>query len=356
METCSNPGCDQPGTSKCSACKTTLYCGTNCQTTDWPRHKEECPGHLLKVGMAHLEKAKGFERERNFPQILRYSNLAATKLKQLKDLPVELIDEAMRLKFNALNFMDRNREALECAKDWYCLYLKNHTHPQAMRAGFALIKSCINNKEYAEALLYASTNWETITLSRDSHIPENRVQRFTAQGARLLAEALLHSAQSGGMPAEEKQNAGQEAITLTRRALDIHTQLYGAESEEAALDLGLLAQVLDYFNDVDDDEIPRLYEQVIAIYTRVQGSLSSNVAIGENSLGSAYFNRSRRACAANDLDREMANLELALPHYIESSRIHRVNNHVDKADRVAECVELIEQQMRYVAITKAEVN
>ena len=121
LETCACPGCDQPGTNQCSACKTTPYCGPICQTADWAHHKEECPGHLRKVGLTNLEKAKGFRRERNWPQTLRHAELAATKLKQMKDRPVELIeliDEALRLKYNALSFMGRHREALDCAKDW----------------------------------------------------------------------------------------------------------------------------------------------------------------------------------------------------------------------------------------------
>ena len=59
-KTCSNPGCNQPGTSACSACKTTNYCGPICQTADWAHHKEECPGHLRKVGKAYLTKATAF--------------------------------------------------------------------------------------------------------------------------------------------------------------------------------------------------------------------------------------------------------------------------------------------------------
>ena len=117
MATCSNPGCDQPGTNKCSACKATPYCGPICQTADWTRHKEECPGHLRKVGMANLEKAQGFYREHNWPQTLHYSDLAVTKLKQIKDRPIELISEALRCKFIALNMMGRHSEAVECAKE-----------------------------------------------------------------------------------------------------------------------------------------------------------------------------------------------------------------------------------------------
>ena len=161
METCANPGCDQPGTNKCSACKTTPYCGPICQTANWAHHKEECPGHLRKIGMAHLEKAEGFYLEHNCPQTIRHADLAATKLKQMKDRPVEDIDEALRCKYNALAFMGRYREALECAKEWYCLWPTKHTHPPAITASFSLIESCMFNKEYFDAALYARTLWET---------------------------------------------------------------------------------------------------------------------------------------------------------------------------------------------------
>ena len=136
MVTCANPGCDQPGTNQCSACKTTPYCGPICQTADWAHHKEECPGHLLKVGMANFEKAQGFHLEQNWPQTLRHADLAATKLKKLKDRPVEDIDEALGMKYDALNFMGRHSEALECAKEWYCLWPTKHTHPPAINASF----------------------------------------------------------------------------------------------------------------------------------------------------------------------------------------------------------------------------
>ena len=102
MSNCSNLGCDQPGNHLCSACKTTPYCGPICQTAHWIHHREECPGHLRKVGMAYLEKAKGFDQARNWPQTLHHANLSATKLKQLKDRPVEDIDKALNLKYHAL--------------------------------------------------------------------------------------------------------------------------------------------------------------------------------------------------------------------------------------------------------------
>ena len=109
---CSNPRCDQPGTNSCTACKTTVYCCIICQTADWPYHQQECQGHLRKVGIANLEKAKGFESEQNWVQSLRYADLAATKLKQLKDPcleTVQFIDHALIYKFNALQRLDRHR-------------------------------------------------------------------------------------------------------------------------------------------------------------------------------------------------------------------------------------------------------
>ena len=162
METCSNPGCDQPGTNKCSACKTTPYCGPICQTAHWAVHKESCVGHLRKMGMAHLDKARGFNEGKNWPQLLRYSDLALTKLMQMNDRPLEDISRALDYKCIALGFMGRHREHLECAKEWYCLWNTKPTDAGAISAAFALIQSCIQNQQYADAVLYASTLWEII--------------------------------------------------------------------------------------------------------------------------------------------------------------------------------------------------
>ena len=91
--------------------------------------------------------------------------------------------------------------------------------------------------------------------------------------------------------------------------------------------------MLDYFIDVDDDEVLRLQEQALAIYRRVQDNPSHNVAVREENLGGAYDNRANRALAANDLDRHMSNLELGLPHLREALRIYRANNHLDNLIR-----------------------
>ena len=263
MATCSNPGCDQPGTKQCSACKTTPYCGPICQTADWVHHKEECPGHLRKMGMAHLEKATGFHREQNWMQTLRYADLALTKLKQMKDRRLEtvkIIDIAFACKFDALQRMDRQNEALECAKERYTLWAMNHMrNPRMFDAAFSLIQSCLHNNEYEDAALYAHTAHEMIVNDADGIIPSDQRESLLAEGAHWLARATMKLAEAGGIPSEEKQKAGEKAIAHARKALEIHTQLQGIESTYVANDMTVLAGALKYF-DVDDDEILRLYE------------------------------------------------------------------------------------------------
>ena len=336
VASCSNPGCDQAGTKSCSACKTTFYCCVICQTADWTHHKEECPGHLHKVGMANLAKAKGFERDRNWVQSLRYGEIAATKLKQLKDRrleTVQLIDAALTCKFNALNFMDRNREAMECAEERYTLWAMNQMrNPGSINAAFTLIQSCLQNKKYEDAEHYARHAMFMINEMTDNFIPSDKRPRFLAEGSFWLAKAIYWLAQAGGIPLEGKQKAGEEAIASARQALELHTRLHGTESAKVAGSMAALADVLDHFNDVDDDEILRLHEQAIAIFGRLEGSSSVNVATGKNQLGGVYTNRARRAEAANDLDRSMANLELALPHLREAVRIFRAINQEDRAN------------------------
>ena len=357
VATCSNPGCDLPGTKQCSACKTTPYCGPICQTADWIHHKEECPGHLRKVGKAHIEKALGFYQERNYVQCLRYADLALTKLKQLKDRrleTVEILDNAFALKSDALQRMDRHKEALECAKEHYTLWAMNHMrNPGMFDAAFGLIQSCIHNREFEDAALYAHTAHEMVLNDADGIIPSDQRQKLLARGSYWLSQATLFLAQAGGIPPAEMQKAGEEAIAHARKALEIHTQLHGTGSAEVAEDMTALADALHFFNDVDDDEILRLHEQSNAITSRVQGSSSLNVAVGEKNLGNAYQKRAVRAQAANDLDRSMANLELTLPHYREASRIFRINNHVDKADRANREAVQVEENLRQLRIAKS---
>ena len=353
MATCANPGCDQPGTNKCSGCKTTPYCGPICQTVHWTIHKEFCDGRLRKMGMTYLEKARDFHRVHNWSQLLRYSELAATKLKQLKDRPIEDISTALNHKCAALGFLSQYREQLECAKEWYCLWNTKPTDVGAICAAFALIESCIQNNEYVDAHLYASTLNEIINHKYDNKIPEDQRQRYIAKGAYFLALATLRLAQDGGIPPGEKQKAGVEVIALARRALEIHTQLYGTEDNNVAGDTVVLADALNVFINDGDDEILRLYEQAIAIYTRVYGSSSVNAAVSEGKLAAVFYKRAEKVRVANDLDRELANLKMALTHIRESSRIYQATARVDDANRAAQLTVVIEERLRQLAIATA---
>ena len=353
VKSCSNPGCDHPGTSSCSACKTTVYCCVVCQTAVWPRHKEECPGHLRKVGKANLAKAKGFHGS-NWMQTLRYAELAATKLKQLKDRrleTVQAIDDALMIKFDALQFLGRNREAMECIKECYTLWAMNQMrNPGSIRAGLSLIESCLHNKQYEDAEHYARHAMFMINDMADNFIPSDQRPWLLARGSRHLARAIYRLAEAGGIPPEGKQKAGEEAIALARQALEIHTRLHGTESSDVALSMRTVADVLDYFNGVDDDddEIFRLHEQANAITSRVEGRLSVNMAVGETNLGTAYQQRARRAEAAHDLDRCLANLELSLSHYREAVRIYRNINLVALADDAIKTISQTEKSIRQI--------
>ena len=353
METCANPCCSEPGTNKCSGCKTASYCGPICQKNHWPVHKESCDGRLRKMGMDHLNKAKGFTREYNWPQVLHHSDLAATKLKQLKDRPLEAISDALDCKCTALGFLGKGGEQLECAKEWYCLWNTKPTDVGAIVAAFALTDSCIYNKEYEDALLYASTLYEIINHKHDNKIPNDQRQRYIARGAYLLALATLRLAQSGGMPAGRKQKAAQETVALARKALEIHTQLYGTEDDKVANDLYVLAEALDHFTDNGDDEVLRLFQQSIAIMTRLQGVSSVNVAIIEIKTGNAYLKRAEQARTAKDLNRYVENMELTLPRYNDAARIYRAVGRVADADHAAGQVTIVEKKLQQIAIARA---
>ena len=312
---------------------------------------------MRKVGMAHLAKANGFDRERNWMQSLRYADLAATKFKQIKDRSLETvqdIDDALTCKFNALNYMDRLREAMECAEECYTLWAMNHMrNPGSINAAFGLIECCLQNKEYEDAEHYARHAMFMINDMTDNFIPSDHRPQFLADGSYYLARAIFHLADAGGIPPAEKQKVGEEAIALARQALKIRTQLRTTECVQVASDIRGLADVLDFFNNVDDDETLRLHEQANAITSRVEGSSAMNMAAGLGSLGDAYMKRATRAHAANDLDREQTNLELALPLYREADRICRINNQMDMAYKALCDIAQIEEKIRQIGIARA---
>ena len=356
VATCSAPGCSEPGTHKCSSCKITPYCSVACQTVDWSSHKEECQGRLRKLSMAQLEKAVGFGRERNWTQSLRFCESALTCLMKLNPRSLEvikIIDNAMTIKYNALNFMGQKEKALECAKERYSLWAAGHMrHHGMLFAAFPLIDGLLSNKEYEQAELIARTAYEMIINDTDNIIPEDQRQRFLAEGSQLLARAIHELAKSGGIAPDEMQKEGDKAIMLARKALEIHTQLHGTESHKVANDMGTIAKALKYFNGVDDDQVLRLFEQAKAIYSQVQGNLSLNVAICEGNLAGEYDARAIRAWNANDLDRCVANLELALIHYREAERSYRAINHVEYAGIAARCIADMEEQLIALRIAR----
>ena len=354
VASCACPECSEPGTSFCGSCGLVKYCSRTCQSIDWSQHKEECQGHLRKVGMAHFEKALGFDRANNWVQSLRSSELALTQLKKLHPRPLELIDiidGAMTFKYNALNLMNRQKEALECAQERYSLWAAGYMRNSGMLyAAFALIDSLLNNHEYEQAALIAATAHEMVTCDTDNIIPEENRRTFIALATRYLAQATYHLAQTGGIAPEKKQKTGEETIALARKALEIDTQMHGDESLDVAMDIVILADAVKYFNGVDNDEALRLYEQAIAIHSREEGRLSQNVANSKHSLGVLYHRRANGARKANDLDRCKANLELALPHYREAARIFTVINNADNADSNTKLVARMEEELRQIRI------
>ena len=352
VKNCSNPGCDEPGTSACSACKTSFYCSVICQTANWVHHKKECDGHLRKVGLANVVKAQGFYQARNYEQSLRHAEIAATKLKLLKFRrleSVQLINDALMCKFDSYQRLGRHREALECIQECYTLWAMNHLrHPGSMRAALNLIESCIHNKEYEDAENYARHAYFMIAEMTDNFIPSEQQPWFRAEASYYLASAIYHLAQSGSIPLQEKKKAGEEAIEHASKALELRTQVHGTESAKVGGAMSMLSTVLDYFNDVEDGEVLRLRDQSISIYRRVEGSSSVNVAIGLDKKGGSYTASAKRAYDANELERCLANLESALPHMKEAARIYRAINHLAMAEVTLQNITMVEEQIRLI--------
>ena len=142
---------------------------------------------------------------------------------------------------------------------------------------------------------------------------------------------------------------------MARRALENHSQLHGSESAQAAGDLGVLAEVLSCFNDVDDDEeIPRLYEQSIAMYARLQGSSCVNVGIHHSNFGGYYFKKATKALKEKNQKQCVINLELALPHLQEAARVHKSNKHMERADRNERMAIDTEKMLRLMTTQKTK--
>ena len=358
IPTCSCPGCDQPGINQCSACKEKVYCGPICQTADWANHKEECEGHLLKVGNAHRAKGNGFLADCNFVQALRYGDLALAKLNSMKKRNLENISDALAIKCDALKEMNRYAESLQCAKDKYNMWAiaRGPVHPFTILAAFTLIECLFRSEEYEDAHTYAHALWEIIHTNNhvDNDIPADKREAYVAMAAFLLSQAIYWFSMSGGIPPEEKQKAGEEAIARARQSLEIRIQENGAGSLVTAPAMVGLADVLSHFNDTNEEnEVLRLFEQSLAIFTRINGRLSMNAGIGESKFADAYIKKSKNAFAANELDQCVANLKLALPHFREAAQIFRGINCMDKANQALSDISTTEMHLRLVTATRA---
>ena len=228
---CSAPGCTEPGTNKCSSCKITLYCCVACQTIDWPQHKGECQGHLRKLGVANLEKARVFDVAYDWVQSLRLAELSLKSLRKLQPRPLEvimLLDDALRFKFNALNCTNLKQEALECAEERYSLWAAGHMrNPLMLEAAFPLIEGLTHTNDHEQAILIARTAYEMIINDTEKMIPSDHYPFLLAQASEYLASATFGLSVRGGIPPAEKKKAGEEAIALARKALELHTELQG---------------------------------------------------------------------------------------------------------------------------------
>ena len=71
-------------------------------------------------------------------------------------------------------------------------------------------------------------------------------------------------------------------------------------------------------------------------------------------MANAYRRRAKRARVVNDLDRETANLELALPAYREAARIYSraEGNYANDADIATRKAIEIEEELRQCTIAK----
>ena len=357
IHACSCPGCVNPGTCWCSACKTTFYCGGTCQTADWSRHKEECDGHLLKVGSAYFTKAHSFYDASNYLQALRYSNLALAKFNAMKKCDLKVISDALAIKTDALKFLDLHDESLDCATEKYKLWAmaRGPAHPSTIDAAFYLIDSLSHNKKYDDAYHFAYTIWEIIHNNNhvDNDIPGEQRLKYVENAAKLLAQAIFHLSRSGGIPSEEKEKEGAEAITRARQALEINTQLHGTMSEGVAIAMATLANVLNHFKEDCDDEVIDLYKQAIDIHRQLYGNMSINVGVKNRNVGITYYNRANRAHQASDLQREKNNLELALTHLREAAYIYTSINHVEKSERTLRNVNEVEQRLHQITVDES---
>jgi len=230
-------------------------------------------------------------------------------------------------------------------------------------AAFQLIQSLMHCKDYAQAEKVAFNLWDILSTHNCVDIPADRYQEYLARGAMEYARAILAFAEVDGSPPSEKQQAGEEAIVLARRSLAIRMEQDANGTAEMAASMLTLTQVLQYFNDVND-EVLRLYQQSIAIHTRVEGRSSYNVAVGEFNLGNAYYLLATKEIPAlftiNDQETRLVNWDLALSRYRDAARTFTAIGHGQMAakshKKAIECEERGGEQRRRIAAIRSSKN
>ena len=73
-------------------------------------------------------------------------------------------------------------------------------------------------------------------------------------------------------------------------------------------------------------------------------------------MGTLYRQRAHIALGVYDIDRQLVNLELALPHLREAARIFRAIDHAGKADQLVLSFDAVQEDLRtYRAVRAAAV-
>ena len=189
-------------------------------------------------------------------------------------------------------------------------------------------------------------------MHRDSYIPDDELPRYTAKGAKYLAKAIYNMAQDGGIPPNEMKSRGEQAILLSRKSLEMHTKFYGPNDATVASDLLILAGILDFFqgaNNESFDEVVKLYQRVIPLYGRLQGSTCYNAAASVNNLGLAYRNRAGRDLAAGDVEQCVIHTQLSLTQFREATRIYRLLNDTELAVKAERDATVNEERLQWIA-------
>ena len=274
----------------------------------------------------------------------------------MKDRPLEAISDALKCKCDALKSLGRNTEFLQCAEDNNKLWAmaRGPVHPSTIEASHYFLEALMHNKEYHDAEVFARTLWEIIHSIDIEHVDNilllDKRQTYLAMSSNMLALAIFKLAESGGIPAEEKQKAGEEAIARARECLEVTVQAVGPQNASVAASMAVLADVLAYFLDTNEEtESLRLYEQAIAIYTRCDGATSIKVGSCKNTLATMYVKRAVRAHIAKVKGQYGAHLELAVPIFREAGWIFRALNLPDRADAAFGDAYVMEDQLRQVA-------